>query len=175
MSAVLENYCCVVVRNAGASGESFGFLRSPVGEATIGGDHIAKPERLSIPPADYITLWEQSHNKLKFQQLGFRIVGDGSLNVFWRTDLPTSSSDYTPLGTRQRWHNKDQVCNLQPWWLNSQTALSVSTLANEVADDGGLPRLMTTDIETADTVIVDKVVVYNPGDAAVIIERFLAN
>lgn len=173
MTATIRNYSSVFVESDGSK-RGFGSMSSPVGEASIGGDHIIACEPMSIDPSDYIVLWEQSHRKLKFQQLGFRIVGEGSLIVWSRFDLPTSASDYTAAGTRKRWFNKAWPCKMAPWWFCDQTGLSYSTLSDEVADDGDLPKLMTTLIDSAATSVCDKVVLYNPGTSIVKIEKFLA-
>ncbi len=173
MSGIIRNYFAVTQTQDGLQQGSFGSMTEAMGEATLGGD-ANLVRRLSVASEDYVVVWQQEHAKLKFQQLGFRIIGPGTLRVFWRTDLPTSSTNYTPLGTRQRWHNKDWPCKMGPFWLCSQTALSHATLANEVADASGLPALMTTYIAQQDSVIVDKLVVYNPGDDPVIIEAFHA-
>lgn len=176
MSGTLRNYSAVVAEQDGVR-FVFGSMGDPIGEASVGGDHISGPERLSIEPEDYIVLWQQSHNKLRFQQLGFRVIGDGTATVFWRTDLPTSSSNFTPLGTRQRWHNKAWPCKQAPFWFCDQTQYSISNLANEVADNGsGLPYLLATSFaaDAQETVIIDKVLVYNMSeDDPLIIERLL--
>lgn len=174
MSAIIRNYAAVTVEIDGRRAASFGTLAEAVGEATIGGDAVTPQQQLSVPPEDYIILWEQSHSKLRFQQVGFRIIGEGTLTVFWRTDLPTSSSNYTPLGTRRRWYNKQWPCKLAPWWACDQTTLSLASLSDEVADNNGLPGLMTTNLASASTSIIDRILLYNPGDEAVIVERLHA-
>ena len=173
MTAILRNYSAVVVGSAGSE-VSFGKLNSPVGESTIDGDEIDPSRLMSVGAGDYVVLWQQEHGRLQFQQVGFRIIGDGSLIAFWRTDLPTSETNFTPLGTRKRWFNKAFGCKGPPWWFWDQTDLGIASLTDQVADDGGLPKLMTSLIDTAATGIVDKIVLYNPGTAAVKIERFLA-
>lgn len=174
MSGILRNYFAMTVDVDGSPVSPFGSLTEPMGEATIGGDHIGPAERMSIEPEDYIILWESSYNKRKFQELAFRIIDEGTLYVWVMTDLPTSSTNYTPLDTRIRWFNEVHTCNLNPW-MRQQRVLSIASIANEVADDGGLPQLMTTDIATAVTSIIRKVVLYNPDTEDVVkIEKFFA-
>ena len=174
MSAIIRNYFAMTVDVDGSPVAPFGSLSEPMGEATIGGDHIGPAERMSIEPEDYIILWETSYNKRKFQELAFRIIDEGTLYVWVMTDLPTSSTDYTPLGTRIRWFNEVVACNLNPW-IRQQRLLSIAAIADEVADDSGLPQLMTTDIATAVTSIIRKVVLYNPDTTDVVkIEKFFA-
>ncbi len=172
MSGTLRNYMAAIATIEGKD-YPFGSMESPIGEATIGGDHIGPPERLSVAAGDYIILWESQHAKRKFQELGFYIEGEGTLDVYRRYDLPTSTTDYTPLGTQQRWENEVFACKKNAWVIQQQ-GLSVPTLSNQVADNGGLPRLMTTDLAIQVSTIVDKVVLYNPGDDPVIIVKFFA-
>ncbi len=175
MSAIIENWFSLVVRNAGTTGH-FGSMRIPAGESTVGGDRILISERMSVDPEDRIAIFEQSHRKLRFKEIGFLIVGEGTLQVAYRTDRATDleDDDYTPLGTHQRWRHLIHPCKLGPFILNSQIVLGHATAASETADDAGQPALWTTNLATAESHIIDKILVRNPSeDDVVIIQRFL--
>ncbi len=174
MTAEIRNYCAVFVDDSGSQVQ-FGSMSSPIGTATIDGDTIEPKRKMKVPAGGYVVLWAAEHSLVSFEQVGFRIIGDGALSVWWRTDLPTSASDPTALGTRKRWHNKNWPCKMAPWWLCDQTAYGHATIANENDDDGGLPKLMTTYQSTMDTNIIDRLVLYNLETTDIVIERFFAD
>lgn len=176
MTALIRNYSAVVIEVGGIK-KAFGSMQAAVGEASIDGTYIIAGDPITIDPSNgtYV-LWEQAMSKLRFQQVGLRIVGDGLLQVGFRTDLPTSlvTPDYTTLGTRKRWRFLTAPCKLAPFWLCEQIVPGHTTLANEVADNAGVPALWTTYAGTADSTIIDKVMLRNTGTAAVTIERLIA-
>lgn len=174
MSGTLRNYMAVTL-TVGGRVRSYGSLQEPVGEATIDGDYALLGDPITIGPEDEYVVWDQSMSDLLFQQIGFVLLGEGTLQVAWRTDRPTSSTDYTPLGTLQRWRHKDWACKGCPFWLWGQTALGHGTAATETGDTGGLPTLWQSGLGAAETVIIDKLAVRNPDDTdSVVIQRLIA-
>lgn len=170
MTAIIRNYSGISLTTP-AGLKPFGSLTEAIGEATLTGNSLG-PSELIIPAVDYSVLWQQTHGRVNFSQMGFRIIGSGTLQVAWRTDLPTSSSNYLALGTAQRWHHKDWPCKMGPFWLCSQTVMADATLTNDVADSTGVPRLWAAGLAGAVSHVVDRFAVRNPGASPVTIEFF---
>jgi hypothetical protein len=174
MSATIRNYAGVSITKGGVTFPAFGLTGENVGEATIDGEYLLS-DRLTVPDGEYITLWEAAMSAKEFSQIGIRMIStSGTLQVAYRTDRRTSSTDFTALGTHQRWRHLTLTCKMSPIFFNEQTLIGHGTVASEYADSSGVPALWTTNLATSETHVIDKIMIRNPGTSDVEIERLVA-
>lgn len=154
MSATLSVYWSAIVTENGVSRE-FGSLLVPVTTSTIDGDMTDELE-FTVAASSTVTLWSYSASKPDFVLAV--ISTDGTVEVGWKADKPTSSTDDTALGTYINYQTV-QVESHAPLFLSadqakvdlSATAKSTSSIA--ASTQGKIYELQARNNGTASRVV----------------------
>lgn len=130
--------------------KTFGSYPQPVKSVNTTGDYeLAKSVVIPVtsashPYPDPSLVWSYLEGAQSFSSLIFQVRAEGFLWLSWLVDSPTSSSDFTPTGTRQKVHNIGLSC-YTPFIMNTQQALVHATLATAAGLDGsGFPSILTS-------------------------------
>lgn len=113
---------------------AYGSLKIPFQCSLTDPLHIRR--NFSVPASGKVTLWDYAVEPMGFSALV--VVCSGSIDLAVRADKPTSSTDFTPLGTHKGWTNIPVDCML-PLFLNSDDFLVNSTPADMASDTADEP------------------------------------
>jgi hypothetical protein len=106
----------MVVEKDGLIVVDVGSTFSPLKEVAASGTRIVEERTFSLAANDGTLsvdelLWDYAQEPSDGRQwLGFLIETDGAIEIAWKGDKPTSSSDDTPLGTHITWAKKRLSC-----------------------------------------------------------------
>ena len=165
-----------LVHTGGAQVKGFLDLGTPIASYTLSGPGMAV-RQFTIPaladtPAqsDAVAAYSYMPSRGHFACLSLRIIGDGVLNGWAMVDTPTSTTNLAASGTYPRSREFEMSCQL-PFVLNTSTTYIHPTASTEYGVTNSLPKIL----EPANwsgrlAAYVYSIVVWNPGDADVILE-----
>jgi len=153
----------------------FGTLNAPIGEVSFTGQGTVYRPSYPVLTRNTIAIFTGTAGQ-RFQFLGFRIIGDGTLWIGEQHDKPTDAAndDYTPTGAQTRWHFRQWTCEMGVCCWNTDLAIGHATAASEYADNSGNPALWTTYLSAVITKKLYQVQLFNPSTTdPVLVESLL--
>jgi hypothetical protein len=125
--------------------ERVGSLTVPYAEATVDGADILLPAAITLAPRASRRLWTYLDFNT-FTSVEIRTSG----NPLWVSlvlDTPTSTTNFTPTGTRRRVRTL-QISRLHPFAISSVEQPLTEPVADESAGSLGTAPPMLTDVDT---------------------------
>lgn len=162
-TGLLRTYAAALIVQSGRMGRpTIGGLDDPLGEVEIDMKAVTQGT-FEVATENTFSMFN-TDGAARFQFLAFRIIGEGTLWAAYKTDKPTSSSNFAPSGLAARWRHFQWTCKMGVFCFNTDLTIGHATAASETASDGSLPALWTTYIEAVDTHKIYSFALRNPSD-----------
>ncbi len=132
MSAIIEITDRMTVRSGDANLIDVGSAvvpTTPTG-TTCDGTPFERERQIVLEPGDSFTLWDWA---TMGDMALMRITSDGYVWIEQYVDLPTSGSDFTPVGGTSKNHPKDALSCIGPRYIEGMAVPTVPSTSNYAA------------------------------------------